>query len=482
VKARFQSSDYDAPTVERVRRALEAVAEAGRAGEETVPPPGPDAVPRLGVGAVTPGSPRARIAWWAGAAGVAAVAAGLVAFVAGGPAERPGVTVDPAAGDPFTVGEGAIGVTDVAVPGAVPDGFDYHGFKVLDPLDGSIEVDVYQDDGALVAAFATDEPATALRLSERADLWGDVVVSDITEVRGDGYVAVTRDASAPQLIPSDSQAVIDALAAGADPAEAVPDGYEFVVSKQTDELPEAGRLVRVDYADGDRALRLETRQGRLDPELAALLYDEAQAVTVRGVPGFQAAGPGTDGSLLIWQEAPGLVVSVVANGVEPLAVDAFVRAITVVPESSWVGLREGAANREPSAVIETDARSFAEDDVAGAEFRLEAYEKGSLQDGVARCRRLTFVADDAEATACGDTGPRAIALGDVVVVWTAGPAGVVDVRTDVPLAGPAKVLTNPERRDGPVEVVVALTSDRVFTIELVDATGAVAATIIVPST
>ena len=66
---------------------------------------------------------------------------------------------------------------------------------MLDPLPGSIEVDVYVDGGDVVAGFVTDDPATADRLAERTDLWGDVTVAGPMLTRSDGYLAFSRGQS-----------------------------------------------------------------------------------------------------------------------------------------------------------------------------------------------------------------------------------------------------------------------------------------------
>lgn len=487
-----RSRPYDHEAVERVRRTLSAVAEATRAGEEAPPPPTYDAVPRLGGATHRGGVHGGRARWWVGAASVGVAGAALVAFVAvTGPDDPPGLAIDAGDGDTtdpdeaMTFGvEDIEPVSDVAVPGVVPDGYEYQSLDVLAALKGSIEVNVFDDDGSLQVAFATDEPEAAQRLSERLDLWGDdLYVTAPTLRRDDGYLIVTRDALDASIAEDEAAETVAALAAGRDAAEAAPDGYELAASVTTAQLPEAGRLVRVDYADGDRALRLETRQGTLSPELASHLYPAAEPAEIRGRPGFRADAAYPHDSLLIWQEAPGLVVSVSAADLDPPTLDQFVQMITVVPEDSWVTLREKAAEPGDPSVVETPPRPIAEGDLAGMPFRLKVSERGSLADGVTACRHLGLDGDQPDDPVCVDARSMVTSRrGDLVIVWMVAPVGVVDVRADVPMAGPPALARDPARPDGSLHVLMAFPVGPNASIQLLDGSGAVVRTEVVPLT
>jgi hypothetical protein len=472
---RTRVRSYDPVAVDRVRRTLEAVARATEA-EEPAPPPPPDSdtLPRLG-SASDPGRVAGRAGWWLGAGVVGAAAAALVGLmVLNRPDGAPPPTIAAAGvGQPATLNAGAAG-TSVAVPGIVPEGFEFENFRVLDPLAGGIEVAVYRDGDALVAAFETEEAETADRLAERTALWGDrLELSRPVHDAGVGYLAVARDAGSGTPEPDDA---LEPLIDGEDPAVAAPEGFRLAALKRTAGLPEAGRLVAVAYEDGLRSLRLETRQGTLEPDLAAHLYPSAKALAVRGRPGFEAEAAEEDGTLLIWQEAPGLVVSVTATDLDRATLDRFVGGITLVPEETWVALREPVVTLE-SADEEVDVppRPVVEGEAAGVDYAVEAFERGSLADGVARCRRLRV--DLPAGGPIDETGCDAPAVsgraGGMVVASLVVPPEVVLVRPDVTAAAPPELVADPALPGVVAHVILLLPAGQDASVQLVDAGGTV---------
>ena len=336
---------YDEVAVERVRRTLDAV--AGSVDHEREPVLlGPFDRPRLAAG------PSGRARWWLGAGAVGVAAAGLVAFVAVAGRTEPagnqvaGGRLEAGTADQAPPMVGGVPNTDIVLPGVVPDGFSFNSFRVLDPLDGSIEVEVYADGNDTIVGFVTDVPDTADRLAERTDLWGDVIVIvDPTHARSDGYFGFGRQQPGPPRV-EEVDAVLNRLATGAAAADAAPEGYDLAASHVTVDLPEAGRMVAVDYLRGSSSIQLATRQGTLDAELARHLYAKAEAVEIRGRDGFMA----DDGRLLVWQEAPGIVVTTTAVGVDPELVTGFVAQLEMVSEDDWVALRQSASLLEHDEV------------------------------------------------------------------------------------------------------------------------------------
>jgi hypothetical protein len=184
----------------------------------------------------------------------------------------------------------------------------------------------------------------------------------------------------------------------------------------TAELPEAGRLVQVDYGHRSDLLRLATMQGTLDPALAGSLYPGAEQATVRGQPGVTAAG----GTVLVWQEASGLVAAASGDGLDPDEVRGFVDGVHVVSEDAWVALRTAAGGGRSDAV-DTPARAGTGGLVGGLAFRIEVFERGSLDRGVVSCRRLVVVDGSRQpaATRCGPLpAPVEIAVGPGRLVWS----------------------------------------------------------------
>ena len=411
------SHGYDEVAADRVRRTLRAVA-------DTVPPApdmwSPDIVGRPRLEA----SPSGRARWWAGAAAVGVVAAGLVTAVAiagrSAPLDptAPADPIGPAGpGRDLTLDAPAAGPAngDVMVPGVVPDGLEYRGFRVLDPLPGSIEVDVYVDGGDVVAGFVTDDPATADRLAERTDLWGDVTVAGPMLTRSDGYLAFSRGQSSEDAVTDDLNRLIDDLGGGLIAEDVAPEGFELAASTVTAELPEAGRLVQVEYGSETATLRLATRQGTLDPALAAHLYAGAEPTTVRGQPGFAAE----DGQLLVWQETSGLVASITSSGVGRTTVDDFVDGLHTVTEDAWVVLR--TAGDAGERTLDTPAQPESAGTEGGFEYRIEAFERGSLDTGLESCRRLVVVGatEPTGATRCGPAeAPSEVPVDGGRLVWT----------------------------------------------------------------
>jgi hypothetical protein len=467
---------YDTEAAERVRRTLRAVAEAT--------PVADDFDWQREVALVEDGpTVRDRRRMWLGAGSVAAAAAVLVAvlMVVGdglpapvdpaGPGEVAGSGADTFAGEDAGGGREAAAVTDVAVPGAVPEGFEFDDFRVLDPLAGAVEVDLYADGDKLVGAVVTDEPETAHRLAERLEAWSTdpAMVPPRTE-GGDGFMAFGRDAGLRE-----TEDVIGHLVEGVAAEAAVPDGYELAVSVTTRELPEAGRLVAVEYSRGDGVLAVETRQGTLSPELAPVLYPDAEPRDVRGRDGFEAATADGAGTRLIWQEAPGLVVSVAATAViDRPVLDSFVNRLTVVGEESWVALRRAVnTNVEPPGpVAGMPIRLLAEGQDGGRTYRMEAFDGGSLERGVTGCHRLALDGVDVQV-ACAPIPPVAFAAGDTAVVWMVAPGSVRVVEADVAARhGPVRA-ADPSRPDGPQQVLVVLPAGGTARLALRDADGAV---------
>jgi hypothetical protein len=406
------SHGYDEAAADRVRRTLEAVAAARPESPEPWAPAAADR-PRLGE------SHDGRARWWMGAGAVGMAVAGLVAvivLIGGTGAVDPIQPEEQPAADTFAAAPAAGPVNaDVVVPGVVPEGFEYRGFRVLDPLPGPIEVDLYSDGDDVLAGFVTDDPATADRLAERTDLWGDVVLAGPIHARSDGFLGFSREDPAARNN-ADAGRLVDLLLAGGGAGEAAPAGYELAASTVTAELPEAGRLVQVDYGRRSGVLSLATMQGTLDATLAAHLYPGAQPATVRGQAGFAAA----DGDVLVWQEAPGLVAAVSGKGVDAAQLREFVDEVHVVSEDSWVALRT-SADRDRSRQVDTPARSEGNGPLGGLAFRLEAFDRGSLAEGVASCRRLVVIDGGAEpaATRCGPLAPPAeIPVGSGRVLWS----------------------------------------------------------------
>ncbi|MGH9116713.1 MAG: hypothetical protein ACRD0A_02190 [Acidimicrobiales bacterium] len=407
-----RATGYNEATVKRVRRTLDAV--AASVDHEADARPGPLDRPRLAPG------PSGRARWWLGASAVGVAAAGLVAFVVVAGRTDGGDEVAPA-DERGGAGRAAPTVagppnTDVVLPGSVPEGFSLNGFRVLDPLEGSIEVEAYADGDDTVIAFVTDVPATADRLAERTELWGDeIVVSGPTQARSDGYLGFSREPGAAPLA-KDVADALARLATGVAADEAAPDGYDLAASLTTVALPEAGRMVAVDYLGGSSSVRLATWQGTLDAELAPYLYPEAEAVEIRGHDGFRA----DDGRLLVWQEDDGLVVSALTTGPDPAAVDGFVDDLEVVSEDDWVTLRESASILDRGE-IDTPARPVDDGSVGGVGYRLEAFARGSLSGGVTGCLRLSVDGPGPRPTptACDDlAAPVTVPVADLTVVWS----------------------------------------------------------------
>ena len=143
--------------------------------------------------------------------------------------------------------------------------------------------------------------------------------------------------------------------------------------------------MQVEYGSETATLRLATRQGTLDAALAAHLYAGAEPTTVRGQPGFAAE----DGQLLVWQETSGLVASITSSGVGRTTVDDFVDGLHTVTEDAWVVLR--TAGDAGERTLDTPAQPESAGTEGGVEYRIEAFERGSLDTGLESCRRLVVV-------------------------------------------------------------------------------------------
>ncbi|MGH9245646.1 MAG: hypothetical protein ACRD29_15285 [Acidimicrobiales bacterium] len=475
--------EYDPELVERVRRTLRAVAEATEVDEvERDAPPtlGPRRLgthPRAGA---PPLSSRGRLALGTGVVGAAAAV--LLAFVAlsnrvGGP---PGPT-DAADGRgaheaaPAVLDSGAETATadadvlaaavptDVAVPGWVPAAYEYKSFDVLDGLSGSVEANVYTQGDEVLAAFVTDEPDAAQRLAERTELWGsDGPSVRPTTRRGDGYLTFTRAIASTARAESVMEELVANLAEGAAPVDAAWGDYELAASIRTVELPEAGRLVRVAYEESTAAgeLTVETRQGTLSPELAAVLYPNAAPLAVRGRPGFSADAT-AGGSLLIWQEAPGLVVSVTADDVDGPTLDSFVSQLAVVTEETWVTLREsaGGEGEAPEPLPDLPPRVLTGGELAGRSFTLEALDGGSLDHGVVGCHRLSVDGAPFDEAVCGAVDRLASKRqADTVIVWAVVPAQVVSVQANAPVVSGPVIGVDPFHPTGSRQVLLVFTA------------------------
>jgi hypothetical protein len=462
------TSDYDAAAADLVVRALRAVAEATPVDSKSIDFD-PMAVP-LARADIDRSIRRRRRARWLVGLSAAAAAALVVAVVWARDDGR--VETSPA--------DGAI-ATDPPpstrmAPGWLPEGFSAEPTEITRSPGLGMRVEgtlLRSATGAEIVAVSIesgDEGGDAnLVMGRRIDRVrlavegvfrppdGRHMVTDSAGPRG--VVAMARGGASPARV----RAAVARLLEGFAPVDATAEGWT-ATPLPLDWLPGiAPQVVTTHWSDdGMSAAAVTTVSGQLPgPDVIESLLADVEPTQLRGLSAWTFAPEGSDDMMLLWQEAPGLVVTV-TGGLSPDELRRVAEGLVAVDE--------------PAGGSETRSSVIAEGTIAGLDYRVER----SAGEGTALGDCVTLILEDQAASepVCTRTGARpayatslepVATVDDITLVWGLMPPDVQTVTANDSSSSSAETLAVdpsdpdsaryvllPVARDGPPRVTFTL--------------------------
>jgi hypothetical protein len=463
------TSDYDAAAAELVVRTLRAVADATPVASKSIDF---DAmvVPLAQADLDRPTRRRRRARWLVGIT-AAAAAAVVVAVVWARDDER--VQTSPS--------DGAIAAdpppSTRMAPGWLPEGFSaepteitrspslgmrVEGALLRSPASGaeivavSIESGHEEGDANLAMGQRIERVRMAVEgVFRPAD--GRHIVTDAAGPRG--AVAMARDGASP----AGANAVVARLLEGMAPVDATADGWT-ATPLRLDWLPGiAPQVVTTHWSDdGMSAVAVTTLGGQLPgPDVIESLLADVEPTQLRGLPAWTFAPEGSDDTILLWQEAPGLVVTV-TGGLSPDQLRRVAEGLV-------------AADGPPGG-LESRPTVIDEGTIAGLDYRVE--RSAGEGTGVSDCVTLILADQAVSEPACTRTRePRTYAtslepvahVDDITLVWGLMPPEVQTVTANDSSSSSAETLAVdrsdpdsaryvlvPVARDGPSRLTFTL--------------------------
>jgi hypothetical protein len=313
-----------------------------------------------------------------------------------------------------------------------------------------LAVTVIRGDGLASQEGGVGEPTEVAgrpgALVEKDGQWAAQATFDGTMVAVVGMGGASRD----QVVTAAAAATTDGTIA----ASGLPDGFVEIarggldtMTPELEYLPRRGVVVGWSgpAADGDESgppgISLTQRPGPADAvDLLRLGFPEAEATTVRGHHALVARRG--DQTVVQWLEAPDLLVTVGAQGVDEADVDRFVDGLRPVSDDEVSALVErfadpglaGDGGQEPPE-LRPGQTLVTEGDDAGTAWRLIAEEHDgdvyvnvtSAADGWSGMLGVAAGADLATAVLSPTTAPYATPEGDRQAVFGAAAPGVASV-------------------------------------------------------
>jgi hypothetical protein len=247
---------------------------------------------------------------------------------------------------------------------------------------------------------------------------GDHIVTGSAGPRG--AVAMARGGASP----AGANAVVARLLEGVAPVEATAEGWK-ATPLPLDWLPGIAPEVVTGHQrdDGMSGVAVTTVSGQLPgPDLIESLLADVEQTQLRGLPAWTFAPEGSDDTMLLWQQGPGLVVTV-TGGLSPDELTQVAEGLVAVNDGP-----SGSAAR-PHVV--------AEGTIEGLDYRVER----SAGEGTAVGACVTLVLEDEAASgpACTRTGEvrtyvtsfePVARVDDITLFWGLVPPEVQTVTAD----------------------------------------------------
>jgi hypothetical protein len=453
------TSDYDAAAAELVVRTLRAVAEATPVASKSIDF---DAMVVPLARDIDRSIRRRRRARWL--VGLAAVAAAVLVVAVVWARDDGRVETSPS--------DGAI-ATDPPpstrmAPGWLPEGFSaepteitrsqglgmrVEGALLRSPASGAeivaVSIESGQDDrdANVVMGQRVERVRMALEGVFRPPT-GDHMVTDSAGPRG--AVAMARGGASPTR----ARAAVDRLLEGIAPVDATAEGWT-ATPLPLDWLPGiAPQVVTTHWSDdGMSAVAVTTVSGQLPrPDVIESLLADVEPTQLRGLPAWTFAPQNSDDMMLLWQEAPGLVVTV-TGGLSPDALRLVAEGLVAIDDPP------GGSETRPSVI--------AEGTIAGLDYRVER----SAGEGTALGDCVTLVLEDQAASepACTRTGDKptyatwlepVATVDDITLVWGLMPPDVQTVTANDSSSSSAETLAvDPSDPDSARYVLLPVAGD-----------------------
>lgn len=454
------TSDYDAATADLVVRTLRAVAEATPVASKSIDFD-PMVVPLAGADIAGSIRRRRRARWLVGVTAVAAAAV-VVAVVWARDDGR--VETSPSDGaiarDPppsTRMAPGWLPEDFLAEPTEITRspglGMTIEGGLLRSPASGaeivavSIESSDEDGDANVVMGQRIERVRLALEGVFRPPT-GDHMVTDSAGLRG--AVAMARGGASS----AGANAVVARLLEGIAPVNATAEGWT-ATPLPLDWLPGiAAQIITTHWSDdGMSAAVVTTVSGQLPgPDIIESLLADVEPTQLRGLPAWYFAPEGSDDTMLLWQEAPGLVVTV-TGGLSPDELRRVAEGLVAIDD--------------PPGGSETRPIVIAEGTIVGLDYRVER----AAGEGTALGDCVTLVLEDQAASepACTRTGDRptyatslepVASVDDITLVWGLMPPEVRTVTANDSSSSSAETLAvDPSDPDSARYVLIAVARD-----------------------
>lgn len=464
-----RTSDYDAAAADLVVRTLQAVAEATPVDSKSID--FDPMVVALARADIDRSIRRRRRARWLVGLSAAAAAALVVAVIWARDDGR--VETSPSDG---AIATDSPPSTRMA-PGWLPEGFSaepteitrspglgmtVEGALLRSPASGAeiVAVSIESDDGDGDANLVMGRRIERVRLALEGVFRPPTADHMVTDSAGPrGAVAMARGGASPAR----ARAAVARLLEGIAPVDATAEGWT-ATPLPLDWLPGiAPQVVTTHWSDdGMSAAAITTVSGHLPgSDVIESLLADVEPTQLRGLPAWIFAPEGSDDMMLLWQEAPGLVVTM-TGGLSPDELRRLADGLVAVDD--------------PAGGSETRSSVIAEGTIARLDYRVER----SAGEGTALGDCVTLILEDQAASepACTRTGDRptyatslepVATVDDITLVWGLMPPDVQTVTANDSSSSSAKTLAVdpsdpdsaryvliPVARDGPPRVTFTL--------------------------